>query len=156
MKSEVYCNGPFTVAFEVYDNFFGYSSGVYNEVSGNVAGGHAVTLVGFGTLNSEDYWELMNSWGSGWGDGGFFKMLRGVNLASIESWGSSAAHVARTQGSWVYDDWAGCSPESAPPPGQGLTAEIFYFPQGDLIPDFAGKTPDLKRVVPRQTRIPQP
>ena len=30
--------------------------------------GHAVTLVGYGTLNGENYWKIKNSWNEAWGD----------------------------------------------------------------------------------------
>ena len=49
MQLELMTNGPGTVAFEVYDDFYSYASGVYT-VSKNAQkrGGHAVTLIGCG------------------------------------------------------------------------------------------------------------
>jgi hypothetical protein len=49
MQLELMTNGPGTVAFEVYDDFYSYTSGVYT-VSKNAQkrGGHAVTLIGYG------------------------------------------------------------------------------------------------------------
>jgi hypothetical protein len=32
-----------------------------------------------------DYWQLRNSWGTGWGDGGYFKIRRGTNEIGIEA-----------------------------------------------------------------------
>lgn len=55
-------------------------------------GGHAVTVFGFGTTsNGTKYWEVMNSWGGGWGNGGTVKIERGVNAWNIESFGSSVS-----------------------------------------------------------------
>jgi len=39
---------------------------------------HAITIVGYGTQNGVKYWKFKNSWGTGWGENGFMKILRGV------------------------------------------------------------------------------
>merc|ERR1711879_25943 len=44
---------------------------------------HAVTVVGYGTQDGEDYWLVKNSWGDRWGDKGFIKMKRGVQMCGI-------------------------------------------------------------------------
>ena len=44
----------------------------------------AVLIVGYGTENGIDYWLCKNSWGSGWGMQGYFKILRGQNHCSVE------------------------------------------------------------------------
>jgi len=48
---------------------------------------HSITLVGYGEENGVKYWIGMNTWGTDWGDKGFFKILRGENEAQIESMG---------------------------------------------------------------------
>jgi cathepsin B len=85
MMQEVYTNGPVEVAFSVYQDFFSYSGGVYKHVSGGLAGGHAVKLIGWGTDQGQDYWLIANSWGTGWGLQGYFMILKGVNECGIES-----------------------------------------------------------------------
>lgn len=77
IKSEIFTNGPVEGAFTVYEDFFSYSSGVYKHVSGGIAGGHAIKLLGFGVENGTPYWLAANSWGSGWGMSGFFKIAQG-------------------------------------------------------------------------------
>ena len=44
---------------------------------------HAVTVVGYGTDDGLDYWLVKNSWGDRWGDKGFIKMKRGVQMCGI-------------------------------------------------------------------------
>eukprot|EP00029_Vermamoeba_vermiformis_P005311 TRINITY_DN180_c0_g1_i1.p2 TRINITY_DN180_c0_g1~~TRINITY_DN180_c0_g1_i1.p2 ORF type:complete len:329 (-),score=89.38 TRINITY_DN180_c0_g1_i1:101-1087(-) len=81
---EVYTNGPVEVAFTVYEDFLTYKSGVYQHVTGDAVGGHAVKVIGFGVENGQKYWLIANSWNPHWGDKGFFKILRGVDECGIE------------------------------------------------------------------------
>jgi len=76
--------GPVEAAFDVYDDFFNYKSGVYQHMSGSLAGGHAVKIIGWGTENSTPYWLVANSWGLDWGLTGYFKILRGKDECGIE------------------------------------------------------------------------
>lgn len=74
MKEMLFLNGPITVTFSVYEDFFSYSSGVYQHTTGKLLGYHAVKLLGWGTdwWSGIDYFFCQNSWGTKWGMGGFF------------------------------------------------------------------------------------
>ena len=86
MKEHIATYGSVTACLVVYQDFFSYRTGVYRHVSGGVAGGHCVCLVGYDDAGG--YWIAKNSWGTGWGDGGFFKIAYGeCNIESYQSVG---------------------------------------------------------------------
>jgi len=78
--------GSIMVYMDVYEDFFTYSSGVYEYTSGAYAGGHAIRIIGYGVANGVNYWLAANSWGVSWGMAGFFQIQRGVNMVNIESY----------------------------------------------------------------------
>ncbi len=68
--------GPVCAAFHVYDDFFGYNgTSIYRHVTGNHAGYHCVEVVGYSDTDS--CWIVKNSWGSNWGDDGYFRISYG-------------------------------------------------------------------------------
>lgn len=78
-------NGPISATFSVMEDFPTYRHGIYQHVSGKFLGGHAILIVGYGTENGTDYWTVKNSWSEYWGEGGFFRIRRGVDEVGIES-----------------------------------------------------------------------
>lgn len=84
IKQDLVTNGPMYVSFTVYGDFPTYKSGVYTHQTGSYLGGHAVTLVGYGTLDGTPYWKIKNSWNEEWGNGGHFLIARGSNECGIE------------------------------------------------------------------------
>ncbi|OWM79705.1 cathepsin B-like protease 2 [Punica granatum] len=85
IMAEVYKYGPVEVSFSVYEDFAHYKSGVYRHITGDMMGGHAVKLIGWGTTDDgEDYWLVANQWNRSWGEDGYFKIRRGTNECGIE------------------------------------------------------------------------
>jgi len=74
IKTAIYSSGPITASFDVYYDFFSYTSGCYKHVTGAFAGGHAVLVVGW---TSDGCWIVKNSWGQNWGEQGYFKIKFG-------------------------------------------------------------------------------
>ena len=64
--------GPMIGCMAVYRDFFNYRSGVYRHTSGDLAGYHAICVVGYS--EAEQAWICKNSWGPGWGDAGWFRI----------------------------------------------------------------------------------
>ena len=65
---------PFVLAMPVYPSLFNLSgsSSAYVDLSGDLRGGHAVAVVGYDEDHFGGAFKVLNSWGSGWGDRGFF------------------------------------------------------------------------------------
>jgi len=85
IQAEIMQNGPVEAAFSVYADFVSYRSGVYKHVTGQMLGGHAVKMIGWGVESGSPYWLISNSWNEDWGDKGLFKIARGNNECGIES-----------------------------------------------------------------------
>ncbi|XP_012659290.1 dipeptidyl peptidase 1 [Otolemur garnettii] len=93
MKLELVHHGPMAVAFEVYDDFLHYHRGIYHHTGLTdpfnpfELTNHAVLLVGYGTDSATgiQYWIVKNSWGTGWGEDGYFRIRRGTDECAIES-----------------------------------------------------------------------
>ena len=53
-----------------------YSSGVLDSALCGTTLDHAVTATGYGVddTTGQEYWIIKNSWGSGWGEGGYIRL----------------------------------------------------------------------------------
>jgi cathepsin X len=77
MQKEIYGRGPISCGIDATNKFYNdYKGGIYRERKLFVIEDHAVSVVGWGNDPKEgDYWIVRNSWGSAWGENGYFKIV---------------------------------------------------------------------------------
>ena len=70
-------NQPLSVAIASSSStFMQYKSGIISSSACGTSLNHAVNLIGYGSENGKDYWLLRNSWGTNWGEKGYFRVAR--------------------------------------------------------------------------------
>ena len=77
IKNALYTYGPLVTTMDVYSDFYYYAGGIYEYSSGTYQGGHAILIVGYvddTSVAGGGYFIVKNSWGSGWGSGGYFSI----------------------------------------------------------------------------------
>jgi len=112
IKSAIYHYGPVCASFEVYDDFFSYTGGIYEHVFGDYCGGHAISVVGWD--DTHQYWICKNSWDTDWGEAGWFNIRWGqcdiegrrVVAATMDPWPGGYVAVSVLDGSGVGIDGA--------------------------------------------------
>lgn len=83
IKQHISTKGAVSACYIVYQDFYSYGGGVYKHISGNQVGGHCVSLVGYD--DAAGCWIAKNSWSTGFGEAGFFRIAYGQ--CGIETWG---------------------------------------------------------------------
>ncbi|XP_022174317.1 cathepsin B-like [Myzus persicae] len=86
IRNELKKHGPATAIMRVYEDFLTYKSGIYQHVTGKLLGQITVKVIGWGVNRGVQYWLAANSWGTSWGDKGFFKIRRGSNECLFEDY----------------------------------------------------------------------
>ncbi len=90
LKNGLAAYGPLVTTMDVYSDFYYYyKSGVYSYTSGNYVGSHAVLIVGYqddSAYPGGGYFRVKNSWGTGWGESGFFRIAYS-ELTSVVNFG---------------------------------------------------------------------
>jgi len=85
IMDEVFHNGPVVCGMTAPDSFtYGYHGGVWEDLTNSSDIDHDVEIAGWGEEHGVKYWLVRNSWGSYWGEQGWFKVRRGINNMHIE------------------------------------------------------------------------
>ena len=98
VKAEVFNNGPVACGIHVTEKFKNaYQGGVYQEfVSNPAAPNHAVSVVGWGEENGVKFWKVRNSWGTSWGEEGYFRIVigeGGLGLTETDCYWAEASEL---------------------------------------------------------------
>ena len=78
IKEALIEHGPLIICTHVWKDFYYYLGGVYRHRWGERVGGHVVTIVGYD--DSHECWIVKNSWGTKWGNKGWFRMAYDADM----------------------------------------------------------------------------
>eukprot|EP01100_Stratorugosa_tubuloviscum_P009236 TRINITY_DN385_c0_g1_i2.p1 TRINITY_DN385_c0_g1~~TRINITY_DN385_c0_g1_i2.p1 ORF type:complete len:356 (-),score=164.65 TRINITY_DN385_c0_g1_i2:1152-2129(-) len=87
MAITLYNYGPLSVCFDANSMQF-YSSGIDNGLFCNpIYINHCAVIVGYGVDQSTgiEYWKIKNSWGTSWGESGYYRIVRGKGACAINA-----------------------------------------------------------------------
>jgi len=84
-------HGPVSVGIDATGGALGiffpwlqfYKRGIANPRRCTTTIDHAVLLVGYGTDAGQMYWIVKNSWGTKWGESGYFRLVRGQGRCGV-------------------------------------------------------------------------
>lgn len=89
IKTFLYQTGPLAVALNATPLQF-YFWGIFNPwftwICDPQALNHGVLMVGYGVEGSTKYWIVKNSWGSSWGESGYFRIIAGKGACGINTY----------------------------------------------------------------------
>jgi C1A family cysteine protease len=83
MKAGIQKYGSLMVALNA-NKIMSYKSGIVSGSGCSTSINHAVNAIGWGKSGSKEYWIVRNSWGTGWGEKGYFRIVTGKNACGIE------------------------------------------------------------------------
>jgi cathepsin X len=87
MKAEIYARGPISCGIDATQSFEEYTSGIFSQHLILPLLNHEISVVGWGVdpESGIEYWIGRNSWGTYWGEYGFFKIQMYKDNLGIET-----------------------------------------------------------------------
>jgi uncharacterized repeat protein (TIGR01451 family) len=133
MKTHLMSNGPMAVGMTVLSDFNYYTGGCYENPGGGSIN-HGVLLVGWddSMCDGEGAWHIKNSWGTGWGEGGYAWIKYGnVNIGAAAAivYYTPRDHASLVYQSSIIDDSAGDS-DGKPDAGETITLPVSITNEG--------------------------
>ena len=123
MMQEIYQRGPIACGIAVPDALEDYTGGIFCDTTGNMEIVHDISVVGYGEEDGQKYWTVRNSWGTHWGEEGFFRVCRGTNNIAIET----DCAWATPEDTWTNKKWHMTTDAEKADPLNDYT--VYEFPQ---------------------------
>lgn len=80
MKAEILKRGPISCGIDATAQLEAFNGGYVFSQCISPSENHIISVVGWGTLtNGTAYWIVRNSWGTPWGEDGFFRITQNTN-----------------------------------------------------------------------------
>jgi cathepsin X len=143
MMQEIYQRGPIACGIAVPAALENYTSGIFEDKTGDKDIVHDISVVGFGVEDGTKYWTVRNSWGTHFGEQGFFRVVRGTNNIAIETdcawatvtdtWSEDRRHTLTLEEK--YEEPSVPRPSVKKEQSKQCRTEKIHFPSGEKKPE---------------------